>query len=73
MDKSLTDTDKQNLLFNKHTAFVLANEKDKFDNYTATVYLLINKLELQGIALRVHIDGYVPQTPGLILHQDRAL
>lgn len=38
-----------------------------------SVYLLINKLQLQGICLRVHIDGYFPHTPGLILHQDRAL
>lgn len=54
---------------NAHTPLHLSD----FDKHTPTVYLLINKLELQGIALRVHIDGYIPQTPGLILHQDRAL
>ncbi len=44
-----------------------------FEKYTPAVYLLINKLELQGIGLRVHIDGNIPETPRLILHQDRAL
>lgn len=35
--------------------------------------LLIDELQLHGIALRVHIDGYVSQTPGLILREERAL
>lgn len=33
------------------------------------LYLLIDELQLQGVGLRVHVDGHVPETPGLILHQ----
>lgn len=29
--------------------------------------LLIDDLQLHGVALRVHIDGDISQTPGLIL------
>lgn len=36
-------------------------------------YLLINKLQLHGIGLWVHVDGYIPHTSGLILHQEGAL
>lgn len=36
-------------------------------------YLFINELQLHGVALWVHIDGYIPQTPRFVLCQKRTL
>lgn len=44
-----------------------------FSKQTPTPYLLINKLKLQRITWRVHIDSNIPPAPGLFLHQDRAI
>lgn len=44
----------------------------QYEWLAAAGYLLINELELQRVALGVHVDGHVPHAPGLVLHQHRA-